>query len=59
MKVVVLSRFADKSDFRIKYEKGQVVDFLKERADNLIVRNLVEEFKKEDKPKTTRKNADK
>lgn len=52
MKVVVLSYFADKSDFRIKYEKGQVVEFPEERAEELISLNLVE--KKEDKPKQTK-----
>ena len=53
MKVMILSNFADKSDFRIKYEKGQVIEFPDKRAEELITLNLVE--KKEDKiPKQTK-----
>ena len=52
MKVMILSNFADKSDFRIKYEKGQVKEFPEERAEELIALNLVE--KKEDKLKPTK-----
>lgn len=52
MKVVVLDKFADKFDFRKKYEKGQIVEFEDDRAKNLIERKLVKKYEtvKKQKP---------
>jgi len=50
MKVVVLDKFADKFDFRKKYEKGQIVEFDDDRAKDLIARKLVKKYETSEKP---------
>lgn len=50
MKVVVLDKFADKFDFRKKYEKGQIVEFDDDRAKDLIARKLVKKYETSKKP---------
>jgi hypothetical protein len=50
MKVVVLDKFADKFDFRKKYEKGQIVEFDDDIAKDLIARKLVKKYETSEKP---------
>lgn len=50
MKVKVIQRFADESNFTIQYKVGQVVEFQIDRAKELIARGLVEEVGIKPKP---------
>lgn len=57
MKVVVLDKFADKFDFGIKYERGQIVEFDDDRAKDLIARKLVKKYETAEKQKPVNKQT--
>lgn len=42
MKAIVINPFWDKNNTRVRYEAGQIVNFDKNRVNNLVERGLVE-----------------